>query len=697
MEEILSKENSGMINLENKIQEEINYTIKEKQNFKFEAGAGSGKTYALKESLKYILKNHSEELNNKNQKILCITYTNTAKDEISKELEYNSLIKINTIHEFIWGTINSHQNLLITEHAHMIKRELEKIESEISELGVLNDEKLAEISASKNEIEETLDNNTFKDIHYLNLGSNATNYREAISKVGWKWDKKKGPLSNIAKFRSFVNKYYKHKDLTNTKIDMIENKSKKIKYMDYMNQDRLHYYEISHDTVLKYGFEIIKKYPLIQKKVIDAYPYILIDEYQDTNIKVIKLLKILSDYSQENNFDQVIGFFGDSIQSIYSDGVGENIDNYFSNLNIIEKEINRRSCKSIIDISNKIRDDGLEQKSIYEDSNYGEVKIKALDWENLRSLSDIVHDQFELFNGYRVPDTSRSIDKMVMMTKHGDLAQLSGFGSFYKTVSSFVSFQGTNFRRITSDFLTKENKNLDNFFRMLNEIIVVHNIEAKTLLSNIVSYDHKLKDMTYLDAANIIKILKKIKIYSKTSTLEDLLKLIFKKSSENKDIKKIYQNIIPIDKLDWEHFEMYINQSLIRQNIDEDDSLEGNKKIQELLQIRFKEINCWFEYRNGNYNINEINYTTMHSSKGTEFNNVILVLDDSFSMRRNYFSYFFENYGKSDKRNSKFMEARNLLYVACSRARINLTIIIPLEMYSEYKSVIDNIFNSSSN
>lgn len=696
MEEILSQENTDMINRENKTQEEINYTIKEKQNFKFEAGAGSGKTYALKQSLKYILRNYSEELDNKNQKILCITYTNTAKYEISKDLENNSMIKINTIHEFIWEVINSHQNLLIAEHAHKIKRELEKIESEILELDVLNDEKLTEVSASKKEIEKILDNTTFKDNHYLNLGSNAANYREAISKAGWKWDNKKGPLSSIAKFRSFVNKYYKQKVLTNTKIDMIENRSRKIKYMDHMNQDRLHYYEISHDTVLKYGYEIIKKYPLIQKKVIDAYPYILIDEYQDTNTEVIKLLRILSDYSQENNLDQVIGFFGDSIQSIYSDGVGENIGNYFPNINIIEKDINRRSCKSIIDISNKIRDDGLEQQSIYEDSNYGEVKIEALEWEKLGSLSDIVHDQFELFNRYRVLDTSRNIEKMVMMTKHADLSQLSGFGNFYKTVSSFISFQGANYGRITSNFLTKEDKNLDNFFRMINEIIVIHNIEPKTLLSSIVSYDDRLKAMTYLDAANVIKILKEIKVYSKTSTLEDVLKLILKKSSENKYIKKIYENIIPIDKLNWEHFEIYINQSLIRQNNDEDESLEENKKIEELLQIPFKEINCWFEYRKGNYHLNEINYTTMHSSKGTEFNNVILVLDDSFSGRRNYFSYFFENYDKSDKRNLEFIEARNLLYVACSRARINLTIIIPSEMYNEHKSVIDNIFSNSS-
>ena len=52
----------------------------------FNSGAGSGKTYALIECLKYIISCHREDLKSHNQKIACITYTNVAADHIKQQL-----------------------------------------------------------------------------------------------------------------------------------------------------------------------------------------------------------------------------------------------------------------------------------------------------------------------------------------------------------------------------------------------------------------------------------------------------------------------------------------------------------------------------------------------------------------------------------------------------------------------------------
>lgn len=102
--------------LELEIQKEINGCLDSFESFCFDAGAGAGKTYALQKSIEHILKTEGENLKLRNQKILCITYTNAAKNEILNRLGKNSSILVSTIHEFLWGFISLQQELLTEEH-----------------------------------------------------------------------------------------------------------------------------------------------------------------------------------------------------------------------------------------------------------------------------------------------------------------------------------------------------------------------------------------------------------------------------------------------------------------------------------------------------------------------------------------------------------------------------------------------------
>ena len=118
--------------LELDIQQEINECLDNFESFCFDAGAGAGKTYALQKSIEHILKTEVENLKLRNQKILCITYTNAAKDEILDRLGKNSSVVISTIHEFLWGFIAVQQELLIVEHKNKITDELSVIEQKIN-------------------------------------------------------------------------------------------------------------------------------------------------------------------------------------------------------------------------------------------------------------------------------------------------------------------------------------------------------------------------------------------------------------------------------------------------------------------------------------------------------------------------------------------------------------------------------------
>ena len=99
----LTNISQGSLDEEEEIQSEIYTAIDDYQNILFNAGAGAGKTYALIESLKHILKKHGDRLQRHNQKVVCITYTNVAVDEIKRRIGYSELIEVSTIHERLWS------------------------------------------------------------------------------------------------------------------------------------------------------------------------------------------------------------------------------------------------------------------------------------------------------------------------------------------------------------------------------------------------------------------------------------------------------------------------------------------------------------------------------------------------------------------------------------------------------------------
>ncbi|MCR6736588.1 MAG: UvrD-helicase domain-containing protein [Afipia sp.] len=111
---------------------------------------------------------------------------------------------------------------------------------------------------------------------------------------------------------------------------------------------------IFHDDLLEIAHIMFASYPALSRLVAAKFPFIFVDEYQDTNQKVIE---ILLDHVIAAPTRPVIGFFGDKMQSIYSDGVGELRADYKEKLILIQKEENYRCATSVIDVLNKIRSD----------------------------------------------------------------------------------------------------------------------------------------------------------------------------------------------------------------------------------------------------------------------------------------------------------------------------------------------------
>lgn len=75
------------------------------QSFFLFAGAGSGKTGSLVRALKSVQARFSQELRFSDRRVAVITYTNKAREEIERRLDFDPIIQVSTIHSFAWKLI----------------------------------------------------------------------------------------------------------------------------------------------------------------------------------------------------------------------------------------------------------------------------------------------------------------------------------------------------------------------------------------------------------------------------------------------------------------------------------------------------------------------------------------------------------------------------------------------------------------
>ena len=118
---------------------------------------------------------------------------------------------------------------------------------------------------------------------------------------------------------------------------------------------------ITHDDVLLLAEQMFFKYPKLRKILMDSYPFIMVDEYQDTDKSVVNiLLRYLNKKEYKGRF--VVGFFGDAMQSIYDGRVG-NLSEFINDelVSVVEKKANRRNPQAVINLANQLRTDHLIQ------------------------------------------------------------------------------------------------------------------------------------------------------------------------------------------------------------------------------------------------------------------------------------------------------------------------------------------------
>ena len=127
---------------------------------------------------------------------------------------------------------------------------------------------------------------------------------------------------------------------------------------------------LGHSDILKIGPEFIQNHQLMRNVLVRRFPVILVDESQDTDPALVEALRTLA-REQTENF--CLGFFGDPMQKIYTQGAGR-IDAE-DGWTTLKKPENFRCPQRVLRTINHIRaeDDALEQTRGRMENNDGVI------------------------------------------------------------------------------------------------------------------------------------------------------------------------------------------------------------------------------------------------------------------------------------------------------------------------------------
>ncbi|UWR27374.1 ATP-dependent helicase [Sulfitobacter sp. S223] len=115
---------------------------------------------------------------------------------------------------------------------------------------------------------------------------------------------------------------------------------------------------LAHADVLKIFAHFVTVKPMMSEVLANKYPFIFVDESQDTNKDVINAIFSL----QKKQADKtVVGLFGDRMQRIFGGGEPELGKSLPSQWEEFDKQMNHRSAKRIVGLGNTIRKEDDER------------------------------------------------------------------------------------------------------------------------------------------------------------------------------------------------------------------------------------------------------------------------------------------------------------------------------------------------
>lgn len=608
----MAKVVEGSIEVLDEFKQIMNH-IENGDNFLLSGGAGSGKTYTLVQVIKKCIEDFPTS------KVACMTYTNAAVKEIEERVNHKNL-NVTTIHDFLWDNIKHFQ------------KELKQ-----SLVILANDDLITRINISSV--------NPVPDIFFDDL-------------------------------------------------------EKGIQYKEYL---RLEEGIISHDELLILANHLFQTYPKLNDILKDRFKFIFVDEYQDTSKLVIE---IFLEHFKLSNKKNVIGFFGDAMQCIYDNTVG-NLDAYKGEeddkVREIKKQQNRRNPKLVIDLANRLRTDGLVQTESNDNNapnmndegtlKVGDIQFLYSDNDNIQAVKEHLGWDFnDSKNTKELNLTHNLIADKAGIRNLMNIYNSDGIIQYKNRVRKYIKVNGIDedFSAMTfgevSDFLVDvsptnrmqqfidDNPELYDVARNQNwDVFSKIYVDKDQLLDDKKqSEDDENKKGSKRDALirHLFKIENNIFLYSNKRYNEFLRATDYRFNIRKIEDKKVLKtNIESLINVREKTIEEVINEANENGVCLIDDKLERFIADKEYLfnrvkHVKYKEFQKLYIYLEG-----FTPFSTQHKTKGAEFDNVLVILDNG-----GWNNYNFKNLFLVAGSESVLERTQKLFYVCCTRSKEKLAI-----------------------
>ncbi|MBN72291.1 MAG: DNA/RNA helicase [Gimesia sp.] len=582
--------------------------INKGEHFLLSGGAGSGKTFTLVEVIEKLHETQPEA------KIACITYTNAAANEINDRVEYPNLL-VCTIHDFLWDNIKHFQKdlrVLLVELIEADEYPLFQLPGEIS------------LSDVKNGL----------------------------------WNSE-------------------------------------ISYKEYV---RLKEGIISHEEVIEIAYHMFRKFKKLCDILKDKYQFIFVDEYQDTQECVVELLLRELRKSDKRT---IVGFFGDAMQSIYAKGIGD-LNSYLEDDTVreVQKVQNRRNPRVVIDLANKLRKDGLIQEPS-EDQNAPNMQNGILKKGDIKFLHSANPD-IQLARDYLNWDFSDNEQTKELNLTLNLIADKAGFRSLMDIYDKDRILQ---FRDKLKKHIKESGKSLDYSHKTFGDVIELNKEVQPTkvmtefiktnpeLYQKALGYNYELFSKIYVNKDQLLedtksdpeeinnkgtkrdglirhlyRLQKNIALYTNQKYNEFIRSTDFKVSSiaDKKQLNEHINKLIgDCNKTIGEVIETSHQIGLCKKDDRLDRFVQKSKYIYDrVCSVNYSEFQKLYSYLEG-----QTPFSTQHKTKGKQFQNVLVVLDNGKWPDYNFHTLFIENGTETVLRRSQ-----KIFYVCCTRAMENLAV-----------------------
>lgn len=442
---------------------------------------------------------------------------------------------------------------------------------------------------------------------------------------------------------------------------------------------------LGHDDILRLVPYLIAERPLFRTLLARQFPFVFVDESQDTTPEVIEALKIVE---REPGISLCLGFFGDPMQRIYATGSGlvEAAQNWVD----IPKPENFRCSAKVLNLANAIRRDGDDLIQISGERRGPEGIVPTP--EGSAHLFILPADDRRDENLVRVRDwmATRTNDHhwkvnendqvKLLVIVHQMAANRLGFGELFTALNSKAP------PAFKDGFLDGSAWPLSPFVKFLIPIAVAHSQDKQLEVMRLIREYSPLLEKDTLVGVNVaerLTILRELVVSiaegiagNSNVSIGELLKQVYTaglltldhRLTSYLDPEAPPPILLPVDEADVDNEQ------------EEDDSEKEIASMDAFLACPAKQLLPYQTY------ISERSpFGTQQGIKGAEFDRVLVVLDDAEST---HFHFSYEKYlglkalSDTDRRHIEAGEettvdrTRRLFYVSCTRALKDLAVVL---------------------